>query len=86
MNFTKQSLKATVIKVFENGCSLGNYEMVALVEAFEDLRQLKEGTDAEMFKTAHTMLLGALNFLAAAHRITEEQNAQLVNLAYRIDG
>lgn len=45
MKYEKPILKREVIKVFENECNLDNYELVALVDAFEDLRLLREESD-----------------------------------------
>lgn len=86
MKYDKKALKVEVLKVFEGVCNLDNYEMVALTEHFEDLRQISEENSGEMADTARVMLCGALNFLAAAQHITDEQCESLTNLTYMVTG
>lgn len=86
MKYEKPILKREVIKVFENECNLDNYELVALVDAFEDLRLLREESDPATLRTGHAMLYGTVNFLTAAQHITEAQCGALLLIADKIIG
>ena len=75
MNFTKQSLKAAVIKVFEDKCNLDNYEFATLVDMFEAFRELKaEHAELQYLCSQRRFgLEGILSFLTAAQHIAPEQ-------------
>lgn len=82
MNFTKQSLKAAVIKVFEDKCNLDNYEFATLVDMFEAFRELKaEHAELQYLCSQRRFgLEGILSFLTAAQHIAPEQAEALTEL------
>lgn len=82
MNYTKQTLKTAVIKLFEDECNLDNYEFSTLLDMFEAYRELK-AEHAELHHLCSQRrfgLEGILSFLTAAQHIAPEQAEALTEL------
>ena len=82
MTYNKHSLRAAVIKLFEEECNLDNYEFAALLDMFEAYRELKaEHAEHVNLCTARRCgLIGVIDFLMAAQHITPEQATELAKL------
>ena len=86
MTYTKQTLRKAVFAVFEDDCNLDNYEFVALLDRFENYREVKEIPGVISLRTEHPIqLTGALEFLRDAQHITTEQCDALAKLAESIE-
>lgn len=82
MTHNKQSLKAAIIKLFEDKCNLDNYEFTTLVDMFEAFRELKaeHAELANLCTQRRYGLIGVIDFLSAAQHIEPEQATELVKL------
>jgi hypothetical protein len=84
MTYTKQALRKAVFAVFEDHCNLDNYEFVALLEMFDELREMAV-QPKDIQKADRIRLIGVLDFLATAQHITPDQCDTLAKLVESIE-
>ena len=78
MKQTKQELRREIFKVFEPECNLDNYEFVALLDMFEELREA-DALPNDIRLNHVYKLHGALEFLTGSQHITVDQYEALID-------
>lgn len=84
MRYNRTALKHAALAVFEQPEGITWHEVVALLDFFEEVRDAAD-KPKYMQMSSHIRLLGVLDYLRAADKISAEQYEALAKLADDIE-